>query len=147
MPLALILLAIIAIIAIFAFGYHAMSQPKPFSQQVASMKASADSQLFVVGTLAPLGSFEYESSPLLTRLAVLDRHADSALQRGQISHDAAADVLAEGDSAYAVIAQATRVCDPAAHTGKCQGDRKGAKELLGEARRTVQGIPDYTPSR
>lgn len=149
LPVLIFLVIILAVLA-FVLGYRHESQresPKPFSQQVASMQASADSELFVVGTLAPLGSFEYETSPLLTRLAVLDRHADSSLKRAQISRDEASEVLAEGDSAYAIIAQATRLCDPAPHTGKCRRDRRKVDALLEEARRAVGAIHDYVPSR
>jgi len=147
LPVMLLVLAIIVILAGFAFGFHEHSKPKPFSQHVAAMSASADSELFVVGTLAPLGSFEYETAPVLTHLAVLDRHADASFKDGEISHDEAAEVLARGDSVYAIIAQATEVCKPGVHSGKCTGDREKAEELLAEARREAAAIPDYVPNR
>lgn len=142
----LVVLAIAVILAALLVGWDGHRSPtrEQFAQQI-SVGASADSRLMVTGTLAPLGSFQYRTSPLITRLAVVKRHAADAYLRHEITRNQAAEVQADGDSAYAVIAQATRVCDPAPHTGRCRGPRRRVDELLEQARNVVRAVPDYLP--
>jgi hypothetical protein len=138
----IILILIFVGLALLARFTQPAESPQQFAQSV-SLDASVDSSIAVVGTLAPLGSFEYETSPLTNRMAVLLRHAGDAYLRHEISRDQASEVKAESESAYAIIAQATRVCDPVPHTGKCQAPRKEVDELLEDARVGVAAIPDY----
>lgn len=142
----LILLAIVVIVGAILIGWHRHSRVSrhALAQQI-SLSASADSHLMVTGTLAPLGSFAYRTSPLETRLAVVKRHAADAYLRHAISREQAIEVQADGDSAYAIIAQATHVCRPVPHTGKCRGPRRQVDVLLDEAQRAVRAVPDYQP--
>lgn len=146
MAVAIFLIVIIVVLTILArlSRPSAAEQRQAFAASVSPLGASADSALIVVGTLAPLGSFDYETAPLVNRLTVLKRHAADAFLRNEISRDQAAEVQAKGDETYAVIAAATRVCSPAPHTGKCTGSRRQVDELLGEAKRDAASITDYT---
>lgn len=143
-PVIVLLVILFVVLAITLGWYCARPTRAQLAQQI-SFGASAESQVIVIGTLAPLGSFDYETAPLVTRLAVVKRDAAVSLLRDQITREQAEEVQARGDSAYAVIAQATRLCDPAPHTGKCRRPRAKVDELLEEATRQVAAVPNYIP--
>jgi hypothetical protein len=141
-----IMIALVIIVAIVAavVNYRAKPTPQVLAQQI-SLGASANSELIVVGTLAPLGSFEYRTAPLLTLLAVKRSHGATALLQHQINVDQAVALQGQADAAREDIDEAMQACDPAPHTGKCRGSPVKTDELLAEARSAVAAVPDYTP--
>lgn len=138
----LIVLVILIAIAAFLVNYHEKPTRAQLAQQI-SLGSTASSQMFVVGTLASLGSFEYQTSPLLSELAVKRRLAAHALLNRQISVDQAVAVQTDADHARRLIDGATRACDPAPHTGRCRASRSEVAPLLEQAKRAVAAIPAY----
>jgi hypothetical protein len=67
-----------------------------------------DTGSFVVGTIAPINSFEWKVAPLYTRSAVIRRTAAAKLQRGQIDVPTAQFVQGVADLARSKLDQAVR---------------------------------------
>lgn len=88
------------------------------------------SGVFVVGTLAPWGSFEHEAAPAYTSLAVARRLAARRLDRQEITADQAIAVQAAADRARAALDAARARAD--------RGDRAGAIGDLRAAQALVQ---------
>lgn len=62
-----------------------------------------DTGVIVVGTLAPLGSFEWQVAPDYTKLATTRRLAARLLTNGRITVQAAEQVQAEADAARRLL--------------------------------------------
>ena len=88
------------------------------------------SGVFVVGTLAPWGSFEHEAAPAYTSLAVARRLAARRLDRQEITVEQATAVQAAADRARAALDAARARAD--------SGDRAGATKDLQAAQPLVQ---------
>lgn len=123
---------------------------------VVSLAGEAKGEVIAIGTLATLGSFEWDASPLKTHAAVGLKHLP------QLLHDdlaANASLVAQGkltpeqgklarkdlialyqgkldkiDAAHDLIEKALSTCKQDDHTGKCTGDEKQARTLLDQAR-------------
>ncbi len=84
---------------------------------------------FIAGTLAPLGSFEYQVAPQYTANAMLRRRAAVNLDRGRITVDVARSILRVTDR--------TRTALDDAVAADRRGDIVRARVLLGEAKRAL----------
>lgn len=92
--------------------------------------------VYVVGTLAPWGSFEHRAAPLYTRNAVVRRTAARELERGAITLPAAREVLHLTDEARAVLDAAVR--DSAGgDAARADAGLARARELIDQAGQLV----------
>lgn len=133
----------LAVLAVFALaGCH----QQPATQRVertdaATMAANAESGVFFTGTLAALGSFEWDVAPLLNHNATARHNAAVALRDGRITKDEAQRILDVTDSARKLIDQALAACAQSPRTAKCTKDEHAGRALLEQARQTLAEIP------
>ncbi len=95
---------------------------------LASEPASTGIQSYAIGTLAPLGSFEWYAAPSYTRNAVLRHNAAVQLRKGAITVEQAVDIQARADHIRqlldaAVAADAKKKPTEAQLLLKAAGDR------------------------
>jgi hypothetical protein len=102
-----------------------------------SLAAKAETGLYVTGTLAALGSFEWDAAPLYSHNAMVRHTTAVALKRGMVSLEDAQRVLDETDAVRALLDQSLAACQQDDRTGKCRGDEKHARALLDAARKQL----------
>lgn len=93
-----------------------------------------DTGVIVVGTLAPLGSFEWQVAPDYTRLATTRRLAARLLTNGQITVQTAEQVQAEADHARRLLDEAVAAGGGAANVAQAREAIARAQALIGGAR-------------
>lgn len=97
--------------------------PAPSTEPVThQLQGSTDAEgtgIFAVGTLAPLGSFEWKIAPSYTRLATVRHNAARALKQHRLTFADAVDVLDATDRARAAL--------DAAVVADSKKDSKGAE--------------------
>lgn len=99
----------------------------------ADLQGSANSvSIFATGTLAPLGSFEMQTAPVYTRVAVVAHLTALALERKQISVQEAKTVYRAAHHAKALADKSLQACAED-KLGKCTGDEAKAMSILGQA--------------
>lgn len=91
-----------------------------------------DSGVIVVGTLAPLGSFEWTVAPDYTRMATTRRIAARLLTQGRITVEVAEQVQAEADAARRLLDEAVAAGGGAANVAQ-------AREHIARAAALVEG--------
>lgn len=105
------------------------------------LAAKAESGLYLTGTLAALGSFEWDAAPLLNDAAVKAHKAAVALKEGRMSKADAQSTLDTLDRAHDLIDQAMAACVQDSRTAKCTKDEVRGRDLLDQARVTLSAIP------
>lgn len=93
-----------------------------------------DSGVIVVGTLAPLGSFEWQVAPDYTRLATTRRIAARLLTQGRITVETAEQVQAEADAARRLLDEAVAAGGGAANVAQAREHIARAQKLVEAAR-------------
>ena len=97
----------------------------------AQVRPSED-PLVAVGTLAPLGSFEWAVAPEYTRAARIARAATVALRRGWINTDIAVQISTQGREAVRKLDEAVRL--------EREGQPARANGLVAEARKILDTL-------
>lgn len=118
------LIVCVAVVATMIFlAGCASTAPAPEMEMVThELQGSADADgmgYFAVGTLAPLGSFEWKIAPSYTRLATVRHNAARALKQHRLTFAEAVDVLDATDRARAAL--------DAAVVADSKKDSKGAE--------------------
>lgn len=102
--------------------------------QLASSPAR-DTGVIAVGTLAPLGSFEWQVAPDYTRLATTRRLAARLLTQGRITVETAEQVQIEADAARRLLDEAVAAGGGAANVAQAREHIARAAALVEEAHR------------
>lgn len=100
--------------------------------QLGSAAPERDSGVIVVGTLAPLGSFEWQVAPDYTKLATTRRLAARLLTNGRITVQTAEQVQVEADVARRLLDEAVAAGGGAANVAQ-------AREHIARAAALVEG--------
>lgn len=88
----------------------------------------------LLGTLAPIGSFEYKAASSYTALAAYRDKVYSLLADDKISVDLAQAAQNNADRVRELLDDALRACAQDNHTGKCKGDEARASKFLAQAK-------------
>lgn len=132
MKLILPLAAVLALVAVSGCSH----KPK-----VTELAAKADSGVFLAGTLAALGSFEWDSSPIVNHAATAVHETAVAFKEGRITEADGQKIVDAATHANDLLLQANAVCAQDNRTGKCTGDETQARALLDQARVVLSDIP------
>lgn len=102
--------------------------------QLGSAAPERDAGVIVVGTLAPLGSFEWQVAPDYTRLATTRRLAARLLTNGRITVQTAEQVQVEADAARRLLDEAVAAGGGSANIAQAREAIARAQALIGGAR-------------
>lgn len=138
-PMALLALAAVIVIAGVAWSYHSRPSIEQQAREI-NLASNAESQLVVVGSLATLGSFEWDVAPLRTHIGIAAKIIATRFKRGELTYDQATQVQVELLNAKSLLDQASAACDQNDHTGKCRGSEVKARSLLDSARRVLDAV-------
>ena len=131
--------------AAIALSGCASVQPHPSNaathHNVTELAASAESGVFITGTLATLGSFEWDAAPLTNHAATALHNIAVAVKEGRVSKADGQAQIDEIDHAHDLIKQALAACAQNSQTGKCAKDEPGARALLDQARAALSDVP------
>jgi hypothetical protein len=128
----LTLTAVLALALVSACNHH--------THNAAELAGKADSGLYLAGTLATLGSFEWDVAPL-TNYAATQLHVTALdLKANRITVAQAQARMDSIDHAHDVLVQALKACAQNGQ-GKCTGDEARARLLLDKARTALSNIP------
>lgn len=83
--------------SLVALALAACSSSPEKTQAIIAAAQSEPLESFAVGTLAPVGSFEWQAAPAYTKLALLRHSAAKKLRAGEITVSTALDVQAAAD--------------------------------------------------
>lgn len=92
--------ALTALMFCLVVGCASTSPPVPIALQAEAKSVGGYSAF---GTLAPLGSFEWQMAPSYTRAKVLLHNAAQRFRKGEISLELATEVLNRTDAAHAAL--------------------------------------------
>lgn len=86
-------------VAVLALGLAAcaMQAPQRAAVSLEAEHTTSGINTYAIGTLAPLGSFEWKAAPAYTRLAVLRHNAAVSLRAGRINVDDAETIQSRAD--------------------------------------------------
>lgn len=101
---------------------------------VVELAAKAKGEVHVIGTLATLGSFEWDAAPLKTHAAADLYSIPQALHDHKLTADQAQAKIDRVDHAHDLIQNALKVCRQNDQTGKCTGNEAQARALLEQAK-------------
>jgi uncharacterized membrane protein (DUF4010 family) len=140
-----LLIALAIVIAIIGYAAYLLNRPLPpargvLAQQI-SLGASATSDFYMTGTLATLGSFDWDVAPLQTHVAVAARAVADQLLKHAITVGQAVAIQAQLVSAKNLLSKAVSTCNQDSRTGKCRGDELRARAYLSQAKRVLAGVP------
>jgi hypothetical protein len=107
---------------------------------VVALAAKAKGEVHVIGTLATLGSFEWDAAPLKTHAAAELLHIPQMLHDHQLTAADAQAKLDAIDAAHDLIEQALTVCHQDDSTGHCRGSTAKAQALLNQARQAMSAV-------
>jgi len=130
---SLFLAPLLAALAILSACDNTDAKPRTH-HDVTALAAQARGEVVVIGTLATLGSFEWDTAALKTHAAVGLKHIPQLLHDHQITKAQAQSSLDQIDAAHDLIEQALATCKQNDHTGKCTGSEPKARALLDQAR-------------
>src|SRR5581483_1876298 len=123
---------VLAILLAMSVGVALVSAPgcvkQPQHTDIVALAASANTTFYATGTLATLGSFEWDVAPLTTHAAHALKDTAAALRRGDITVDQAKAKAAALDHAHDLLSRALVTCAQDDHTGKCTGDEAAARK-------------------
>lgn len=105
-----------------------------------TLAGKAETGFHLDGTLATLGSFEWDVAPLTTHAATQLHLTAVALKRGQMTRQRAQARMDAIDHAHDVLVQALKVCAQNGQ-GKCTGDEHQARLLLDAGRSALAALP------
>lgn len=108
---------------------------------VAALAGAADSGVFIAGTIAALGSFEWDAAPLTNHAATAIHEAAVAFKQGRISEGNGQKIVDAATQANNFVVKAVGLCKQNSKTGKCTGDEIAARRLLEQARAALSDIP------
>jgi hypothetical protein len=108
---------------------------------VTELAAKAESGFFVAGTLATLGSFEWDVAPLTNHAATALHNVAVAVKDGRVSKAEGQEQVDEIVHAHDLLEQALAACAQSPKTGKCTKDEAAARALLDQARAALADIP------
>lgn len=107
---------------------------------VAALAGKAESGLYMNGTLAALGSFEWDVAPITNRAADVLIAIPLALKKHEINKADAQTRLDAADKAHDLAQQALKACKQDSKTGKCKGNETKARALLDQAKAQLAGL-------
>lgn len=100
--------------------------------------AVAAPQGWGAGTLAPVGSFEWQAAPVATQLALREHEERDAIRSGAATdRQAAVDFIMRAMAVRKELGQAVGDCAEDDRTGQCTGSRAQAESELDDA---AQGL-------
>lgn len=114
---------------------------QPTHHNVTELAASADAGVYMTGTLAALGSFEWDVAPLTNHAATALHNIAVAVKEGRVNKTDGQAQINEIDSAHDLILQALAACAQDDRTGKCTKDEGAARALLDQARAALADVP------
>lgn len=94
--------------ALLALGLAACGSAPEKTQALMGAAQVDPIESFAVGTLAPIGTFEYKAAPAYTKLAMLRHNAAKKLRAGDITVQAAIDLQTAADGVRALLDAAVR---------------------------------------
>lgn len=131
-------LATSILVLALVFGSVALVAAKvrhaPTHHDVTELAGQAKGEIVLIGTIATLGGFVWEASPLISHGAAQLRHIPWLLKQKLISKEEAQRRVDQVDHAHDFVRDAILVCNPNPATGKCVGDQSRAESLLDKAR-------------
>lgn len=114
--------------------------PRP-EANVVKLAAHADSGVFIAATLASLGSFEWDSSPISNHAATAIHEAAVACKERPATCVSGQKIVDESVQANTFALRANALCAQDPKTGKCTGDEAQARHLLDQARTALSDVP------
>lgn len=115
--------------------------PTTHHSDAQKMATEAETGVFMTGTLAVLGSFEWDAAPLYNHNASARHDAAVALKQGRITQEEAQRRLDVTDKARELLDAAVAACAQSGRTGKCTKDEANGRVLLDEARKVLADVP------
>lgn len=106
----------------------------PTHHNVIQLAGEAKGETLLIGTLATLGGFVWEASPLISHGSAQLKHIPYLLKRKLISQEEAQRRIDQVDKGHDLVREAILVCNPNPSTGKCIGNQSRAESLLDKAR-------------
>lgn len=138
-------IALAAVVVIVGYAAYLINRPMPVARgtlaQQISLGASATSGFYMTGTLATLGSFDWDVAPVQTHVAIAARATADKLLKHAITVSQAIAIQAELKQAKHLLSEAITTCDQNARTGKCRGDELRARGYLDHAKRVLASVP------
>jgi hypothetical protein len=132
------------VLALFGAGivlWKSQASAKAATHHNATVLASkAQSGVFMNGTLATLGSFEWDAAPLTNKAADVLVAIPLQLKKHEITKAQAQAKLDAADRAHDLIASALTTCNQNPQTGKCRGSDSKARLLLDQAKAQLAGL-------
>lgn len=108
---------------------------------VSELAAKADSGVYLTGTLATLGSFEWDVAPLTNHAATALHNIAVAVKEGRVDKTEGQAQVDEIVHAHDLLEQALAACAQDSRTGKCTKDEGAARSLLDQARAALADVP------
>lgn len=112
----------------------------PVAIYAQGMEGHGETPGFAVGTLAPIGSFEFAEAAGYTQIAMLRHQAQTALIAHTISTSQAQYLQNRTQDVFNELDMAMALCKQDSHTGKCTGDKRKANVHLRHARALLAKI-------
>lgn len=136
-------LVCIAALAVIALDACSPKPPAPAKHQTeaAQLAADVESGLYITGTLASLGSFEWDVAPLLNDNAMIRHNTAVAFKEHRITVDEAQRTLDATDGVRGILEMAMDACAQNQKTGKCTKNEANARHLLDQARARLSALP------
>lgn len=130
-------------VAVFAViliaGYFLIGcQSKPEKQLTQAVEGAANAEFMVDGTLGGLGTFEWDTAPLITHAASALHQVGYAYKKHAITKDQGLALVAAIDKAHDTLVAAKAACKQVG--SKCTGDESSARELLDQGRAQLEAI-------
>ena len=133
-------LAGLALAAIAIASLPGCSKKSAEHTDIVALAAEAQSGLYVAGTLATLGSFDWDVAPLKTHAEMVLHQTALALKQGRITEQQAKGTAFAIDRAHDLLQRALAACAQDDRTGKCTKDEATARALLDQARAELSNI-------
>lgn len=110
--------------------------PLAGTHSAVDLAGSAESGLFANATIATLGSFEWDTSPITNKAADILVSIPLALKKHEITKAHAQAQIDSADKAHDLVQKALKACKQDSH-GKCTGNEAKARALLEQAKTEI----------
>lgn len=135
------LLALVFVSVILVTGCSILApRAAPAHSNITELAAQAKGEAIAVGTLASLGSFEYDIAAIKTHDKVVYLHAAYLYKVHEITKDVGQKYLDAADKALDLLHQAEKMCNQGSN-GHCQGNDSKARALADQAKTVLAPIP------
>jgi hypothetical protein len=134
------LLTTVLVVATLSLAACVQSTPATH-HDAAAFASQTEAGVYLTGTLASLGSFEWDAAPLLNHAANALHGAAVALKQQRIGVDEAQRRIDSADRGHDLVLKALGTCAQDNRTGKCTKDEASARALLDQARAAMSDLP------